>query len=280
GDIISMGNNSSSEQPGVTPDLNDDTALSANLQAKIRIMGALSYDCRTRQEERAHLRERLADLEAERRRISLDLRKDGTKTSQSRAAALSASGVTRDTDKPALALSNLSSLLTEEEIEQLIKDFDEFDKNKDNLVSWEEYCNTRGRGGQPWGRDRRMSDLDELASWMEFKMADQNSDNCLDWWEFLNLAAQRLLGKRTELELVDLLTEKEVIRAKSLFTSLDQDHDGVVTGVEASRAVRRWCSKLQAGRTPEEVAKMSSQIDRHVEVRAQMFVGGDNQHVE
>ena len=43
-----------------------------------------------------------------------------------------------------------------------------------------------------------MSELEEMVTKLEFRMADQNGDDCLDWWEFLNLASQHVLGKRTE----------------------------------------------------------------------------------
>ena len=47
-----------------------------------------------------------------------------------------------------------------------------------------------------------------------------------------------------------LLSEKEVIKAKTLFLELDNDHDGVVTGLEAQRSVRAWCSSLSDGLNP------------------------------
>ena len=51
---------------------------------------------------------------------------------------------------------------------------------------------------EPGARGRRMSELEEMVTKLEFRMADQNSDDCLDWWEFLNLASQHVLGKRSE----------------------------------------------------------------------------------
>ena len=47
-----------------------------------------------------------------------------------------------------------------------------------------------------------------------------------------------------------MLTEKEVIKAKSVFAELDKDNDGVVTGLNARRAVRKWCSPLSDGLPP------------------------------
>ena len=47
-----------------------------------------------------------------------------------------------------------------------------------------------------------------------------------------------------------LLSEKEVIKARSVFAELDKDHDGVVTGLGARRAVRKWCSSLSDGLSP------------------------------
>jgi hypothetical protein len=46
---------------------------------------------------------------------------------------------------------------------------------------------------------------------------------------------------------VGMLTEKEVARAKVMFVSLDKDGDGVVTSLEARRAIRAWCSPLNQG---------------------------------
>ncbi|KAL8615988.1 hypothetical protein ACOMHN_014950 [Nucella lapillus] len=309
-------------------------------------MGALSHDCRTRIEERTHLSERLAEMKAERRRISVDLRGERDPPLQEPIAFTGCStrtNITRDTDKPAWAMyesdkiceycgkeaqrdrnypcrvctrvfhpdclrdsgkcrpadlkaatraltnqgwscfhcSNLSSLLSEEEIEELIEAFDEFDKDKDNQVTWEEYRDARGLGtGEQWsrGQGRRMSRMTETAVRLEFAMADQDEDSVLDWWEFLNLAAQHQLGKRTEEVLVNLLSEKEVIRIKAVFREMDKDGDGVATGLGARRAVRTWCSPLDAGLTPDAVAKISPTIDSHVEVRARMLVtGGDQQ---
>ena len=68
----------------------------------------------------------------------------------------------------------------------------------DNRVSWEEYRGARGLVREPGARGRRMSELEEMVTKLEFRMADQNSDDCLDWWEFLNLASQHVLGKRSE----------------------------------------------------------------------------------
>ncbi|KAK7100392.1 PHD finger protein 24-like [Littorina saxatilis] len=331
-----MGNNNGGESSGVHQYM-DDGIIADHLQRKIRVMGALSHDCRARVEERTHIRERLAEMKEERRRISVDLRGEicaAEAPNPHMIGSSSASGITRDTDKSAVAAydsdkicaecgkeakrdqnypcrictriyhpaclkicgecrhadlkaatralsnegwscfncGNLSSLLTEDEIEQMIETFDKFDKDNDNLVSWEEYRMARVTDR------RRMSEMEEMVTKLEFQMADQNGDQCLDWWEFLNLAAQHQLGKRSETELVDLLTEKEVIRAKSVFNELDKDRDGVVSGLEARRAIRKWCSSISKGLSPDAAAKMSTTIDSHVEVRARMLVdGGDEE---
>ena len=77
-----------------------------SLQTKIRLMGAMSHDCRSRVEERAKLRERLAEMRQERRRISMDLRTERGVAEEQRSkdtGPFSASGITRDTNKAAWA---------------------------------------------------------------------------------------------------------------------------------------------------------------------------------
>ncbi|XP_035828117.1 PHD finger protein 24 [Aplysia californica] len=176
--------------------------------------------------------------------------------------------------------SNLSLLLTELEINQLIDEFDMFDKNKDEHISWDEIMK-HTHPALPAGRRREQLPSDErLEMRLSFKMADQDNDDSLDWWEFLNYQAKTLLAKRSKEELVSLLSEKEVIKCKTLFRSMDTDEDGVVTLLEARQAVRDWCQKYEHNMPPEEFSKLLPGLDLHSEIRAQMFVDGEDAHRE
>ncbi|GFO01547.1 PHD finger protein 24, partial [Plakobranchus ocellatus] len=133
-----------------------------------------------------------------------------------------------------------------EELNLLIEEFEVFDTNKDEHISWEEFLAHAHQSKVMRDQNKGQRSLSEERDMrLDFKMADQDHDDSLDWWEFLNHQAKVILATRSKEELVNLLTEKEVIKCRTLFKTMDTDHDGIVTILEAKQAVKKWCERFE-----------------------------------
>ncbi|KAJ8305892.1 hypothetical protein KUTeg_016437, partial [Tegillarca granosa] len=137
-----------------------------------------------------------------------------------------------------VSIADLSSLLTDEEMRALIEDFDTCDMNRG--VSLEEFLKYKEKLNEG-----PMTDEDKQRFTFEFRMTDLDQDNSLDWWEFLNHECKRMLVKREKNQLVELLTEKEVIEAKAVFTRLDENGDGQITETEAIQGYKSWFRRFE-----------------------------------
>ncbi|KAK3091166.1 hypothetical protein FSP39_017650 [Pinctada imbricata] len=130
---------------------------------------------------------------------------------------------------------DLSLLLNEEELNSILEKFERIAQNRDSRISLDDYIayNTK-ISEEPLTQD----DVKRLS--LQFKLMDLDKNNYIEWWEFLNHEAKIKLGCRSEGELVSMLSEKEVIMAKSVFRTLDENHDGSVTEWEARRIYKSW----------------------------------------
>ncbi|GFS03519.1 protein KIAA1045 homolog isoform X1 [Elysia marginata] len=172
--------------------------------------------------------------------------------------------------------ANLSLLLTEEELSVLIDEFEVFDTDKDEHISWKEFLAHVDESKVMRRDDHKRTLSEERDMRLDFKLADQDNDDTLDWWEFLNHQAKIILATRPKEELVKLLTEKEIIKCRTLFKTMDTDHDEILTVLEARQAVRKWCERFEHGLDANKVSEMATHIDIHAEIRAQMLVDADN----
>ncbi|ESP05592.1 hypothetical protein LOTGIDRAFT_152449 [Lottia gigantea] len=143
---------------------------------------------------------------------------------------------------------NLGLLLTDEEMEDLGTKFERFDRNQDSVISLSEYVLSRAteHSDREW---KQPDDFDMQRYKLDFRLADIDSNGSLDWWEFINHEAQKILMMRPKDELVELLTEKEVLKAKSLFRTFDKDNKGFITEMGAKTAYRNWYQQIDTNTT-------------------------------
>ncbi|XP_062606756.1 uncharacterized protein LOC134268503, partial [Saccostrea cucullata] len=97
-------------------------------------------------------------------------------------------------------------------------------------------------GHQVTEEERKLFDL-------EFKLVDTDGSGTIDWWEFLNFQAKVKLSSRNQNELVDLLTEKEILIAKMAFSHLDTNDDGRISELEARKVLDEYIGRFNL---PEE----------------------------
>nr|XP_022296222.1 PHD finger protein 24-like [Crassostrea virginica] len=147
---------------------------------------------------------------------------------------------------------DLSLLLTEDEVQDIIDTFEEGIKPKDGQISRGDFIDYKKKQF-----DHQMSQEDHEDTDLEFRLADRDGNGVIDWWEFLNYQAKKKLALRDQTELVELLTEKEVRMAKLVFTHMDVNKDGKVSELEARKAFgdyfgqvklldRRRCSVIES----------------------------------
>ncbi|XP_065069993.1 PHD finger protein 24-like isoform X1 [Rhopilema esculentum] len=139
--------------------------------------------------------------------------------------------------------SNLSLLLTEDEMHEIMDLFDDYDSNQDTQISLEEYVQFKEMQFVKKTKDRCPDDLKKLAS-DEFCMIDRDKTGTIDWWEFLNHESIKMLARRDKEELVAILSPKEVSNVRDKFKALDVDNDGRITEYEAQKAFFDWFGKL------------------------------------
>ncbi|XP_067678946.1 PHD finger protein 24-like [Haliotis asinina] len=171
--------------------------------------------------------------------------------------------------------SNLSVLLNDAELEELIESFENYDKDKDGYVSWDEFSEAKGHLLER-REERQVTEFDTRLMKVDFQVADVDSDGRLDWWEFVNHEAKKLLAKRDRRELVDLLTEKELLVAKALFRTLDKNGDGTVTELEAREAFRHWYRHFEDEEMERRLGRESSNLELHVNLNTKMIMHADS----
>ncbi|XP_055956158.1 PHD finger protein 24 [Patella vulgata] len=154
-------------------------------------------------------------------------------------------GECRKIDRDLCHRGNLGLLLTDEEMGKVVRKFEKYDINQDTMVSEDEYCKIREEEFEEI-EIKSPGRFDVQRFLLDFRLADVDCDGKLDWWEFVNHEAQQVLIHRSKDELVDLLTEKELLKAKSLFRTFDKDDNGFITEISAKEAYRLWYQKLES----------------------------------
>ncbi|KAI1900450.1 hypothetical protein AGOR_G00050060 [Albula goreensis] len=138
---------------------------------------------------------------------------------------------------------NLNLLLTEEEMYSLMETFKqckiipESCLVSDELLQYKHFVSKRLF-------EKDLSDEQEEEVLAQFSALDPEKRGQIEWSDFLYHESLGVLSKfRSENSLVRLLTAKERDRARSVFLSLDQDKDGLITGGDVRRAQQSWFQK-------------------------------------
>ncbi|XP_056017100.1 PHD finger protein 24-like [Ostrea edulis] len=137
------------------------------------------------------------------------------------------------------ACDDLSSLLTENELQSIIDTFDEDINPKGGQITLDEFIEYKRKQ-----LGHNMSEDERKLSQLEFRLVDTDGNGTIDWWEFLNFQAKVKLASRDQNGLVDLLTEKEVLMAKIAFSRLDVNKDGSISELEARKVFDEYFSQL------------------------------------
>uniref|UniRef100_A0AAY4B467 EF-hand domain-containing protein n=2 Tax=Denticeps clupeoides TaxID=299321 RepID=A0AAY4B467_9TELE len=139
---------------------------------------------------------------------------------------------------------NVNLLLTEEEMYSLMETFKQCKIIPESCLVSDELLQYRHFVcKQLFEKD--LTDEQEEEVLAQFAALDPEKRGQIEWSDFLYHETLSVLGKfRTENSLVRLLTAKERDRARSVFQSLDQDKDGIITSGETRRAQQSWFQKL------------------------------------
>ncbi|XP_061175616.1 PHD finger protein 24-like [Saccostrea echinata] len=134
---------------------------------------------------------------------------------------------------------DLSFLLTEKELQCIIETFDEEINPKGGQITFDDFIAYKKKqlGHQVTEEEQKLFDL-------EFRLVDTDGSGTIDWWEFLNFQAKVKISSRNQNELVDMLTEKEVLMAKMAFSQLDENDDGRISELEARRVIDEYTSRF------------------------------------
>lgn len=86
-----------------------------------------------------------------------------------------------------------------------------------------------------------------------FSKIDRDHTGTIDYWEFLPHVAVRYLGRRSSLEILDLLSPKEVAQFKDLFARFDIENEGIIPQCKAREAYVTWYKNKVKGCTKNYV---------------------------
>lgn len=172
---------------------------------------------------------------------------------------------------------SLTSLLTDEEMQQLIENFDRLDVNQDTQINEDEYVRYHTAQYKDIHNEKMPSYMEEETH-NEFKQIDKDHTGTIDWWEFLNHQALKSIAtNRSKFQLVRMLSPLEIQKARDIFHAFDKDEDGYINSHEVAVGFTRWFGNLRLhdhsstgtgdgsssfGR-PLDPKDVSGHIDRH-----------------
>ncbi|KAL4658345.1 calcium-binding protein 5-like [Arapaima gigas] len=130
------------------------------------------------------------------------------------------------------------SLLTDDEIEELRKAFQEFDKDKDGLIS----CKDLGHLMRTMGFMPTEMELIELS-----QNINMNLGGRVDFEDFVELMAPKLLA-----ETAGMIGLKEL---KDAFKEFDMDGDGAITTEELRLAMKKLLGEHMTRREIDDVIR-------------------------
>mmetsp|Transcript_9029 Transcript_9029/g.24556 ORF Transcript_9029/g.24556 Transcript_9029/m.24556 type:complete len:324 (-) Transcript_9029:47-1018(-) len=166
-------------------------------------------------------------------------------------------------------LDNISSKLTQRELDAIQRKFNTLDINKDGFISALE-VELFERNEDRMSRDEDDTRTNEflikalVKSFMRFR--DLNRDGQVSWEEFLSLESVLALDKRQDNSIVELLTDKEKEMEKAHFAEFDENGDGSISGEETKLCLsRRFWHLVEKGLMTEE------ELKQMVENRVQDF---------
>ncbi|XP_048586217.1 PHD finger protein 24 [Nematostella vectensis] len=178
---------------------------------------------------------------------------------------------------------SLTALLTEEEMQDLIENFDRLDVNQDTQITKDEYV----RYKKAQYKDIHKSDMPRAQveeAQNEFVQMDKNRTGDIDWWEFLNHEALKTLGiKRSKFQLVRMLSPREIQSLRDIFHAFDKDEDGYINSYEVSRGFGRWFGNLRISSGNNNGGQKSSfgraldpkTVSQHVDRHTEIFMHAD-----
>jgi len=149
---------------------------------------------------------------------------------------------------------NISSLLKEEEMLELVEAFDKLDENLDTKVTMDEFLKYQeSLHFLHWGAPMSQEDLEMEKT--KFSLMDKDQTGSIDWWEFLNYETLRKLRKRNKSSLVSVLTENEIQQARESFQAMDKDRNGIINVEEAQDAFSLWYNECVTKRLDKELRR-------------------------
>ncbi|KAK2155018.1 hypothetical protein LSH36_251g04029 [Paralvinella palmiformis] len=173
---------------------------------------------------------------------------------------------------------NLSSLLSDDDYQEITNLFEEYGVSMDATISWDVFLSYHLHKED----DLFLDDVDHLRT--QFSLLDLDCDRRISWWEFLTHEAGIKLTYRDPEELVDLLSEKEVRRAKEMFNYLDKDKTGHVMEKNIRSAFRAWYGRIDPSmKSLQRRKSVSSVVDQkdpevlqqHVDNASSLMMEGD-----
>lgn len=134
---------------------------------------------------------------------------------------------------------NLSNVLTEEEMCNLMAMFERHEVMRDSSISLEDYLDFRKRVYNELTNSEMERDQIQEET-RTYHRVDKDSTGSITWWEFLNFETTRILQQRHKNSLLHLLHKREIELARRLFQIYDEEHDGVISEHNARKAIATW----------------------------------------
>ncbi|XP_059829797.1 PHD finger protein 24 [Hypanus sabinus] len=138
---------------------------------------------------------------------------------------------------------NVNLLLTEEEMFSLKEVFRQCRVIPESCLTSDDFLHFKHFVHKQLFDEQMNEEMEELAV-AQFTALDGDKKGQMEWTDFLYHETLLLLQRtRSQNSLLRLLTAKERERARSIFRSLDQNQDGLITAAECKRAQQSWFRK-------------------------------------
>ncbi|XP_064421899.1 PHD finger protein 24 [Latimeria chalumnae] len=138
---------------------------------------------------------------------------------------------------------NVNLLLTEEEMYSLTETFRHCKIIPESYLTLDDFLHYKNFVHKQLF-DKQMSEELEEQSVGQFSAMDADKKGQIEWTDFLYHESIKVLEKlRSPNSLLRLLAIRERERARSIFSALDQDADGLISGTECRKAQHTWFRK-------------------------------------
>lgn len=123
-----------------------------------------------------------------------------------------------------------------------------------------------------------MTSLREKQEEEIFCNMDRDKSGTIEWWEYVPSMCIRILSRRTQKQLLELVSECEVAKLETYFRRYDKNGDGVITFTCAKMAYGKWLMSLikekEDGYIPDEwIGELPDEWLGTGEVSAMIFKG-------